>query len=234
MIKELKSHINTFSHFLFPHHCEGCGSDVLNEEDILCAKCFYQLPATNFFTIPDNPIEKKFYGRINIINAASAYYFTKDSLIQHLLFQLKYHYNKEVGSYFGKKMGYLLKDASRFQDIDVLIPLPLNPKKEAIRGYNQAAIICEGIATVWNKPILKMAVVRTLFTETQTHRSRIDRWENMQGAFAIANATALEGKHILLVDDIVTTGATLEACGTAILEIKNTRLSFAAVANTMY
>ena len=233
MIEELKSYITHFSHLLFPHHCEGCGSDVLNNEDILCAKCFYQLPETHFFTIPDNPIEQKFYGRIDFIHAASAYYFTKDSLLQHLLFQLKYHHNKEVGFYFGRILGHLLLETPRFQDIDVLVPLPLNPKKEAARGYNQAAIICEGIAAVWNKPILKNAVIRTLFTETQTHRSRIDRWQNMQGAFEVANATALEGNHILLVDDIVTTGATLEACGAAILTTKNTRLSFAAVANTL-
>lgn len=233
MIEGLKSYINHFSHLLFPHHCEGCGSDVLNEEDILCARCCYQLPETNFFAIPENPIEKKFYGRINFIQAASAYYFTKDSLIQHLLFQLKYHQNKQVGFYFGKKLGYLLMETSRFQDIDVLVPLPLNAKKEAIRGYNQAAIICDGIAAVWKKPILKQAVVRTLFTDTQTHRSRIARWQNMQNVFEVANATALEGKHILLVDDIVTTGATLEACGAAILGVKNTRLSFAAVANTV-
>lgn len=232
MIDELKSYVNHLSHFLFPHHCEGCGTDTLNDNDVLCTKCFHQLPETNFFDLPGNPVEKKFYGRINIINAASAYYFTKDSLIQHLIFQLKYHHNKEVGIYFGRKLGYLLQQTSRFQDIDALIPLPLNPKKEAERGYNQAAILCEGITRIWHKPILKEAVVRSQFTETQTHRGRIERWENMQGVFEVADASVLEGKHILLIDDIVTTGATLEACGTVILKIKNTRLSLVSLANT--
>jgi ComF family protein len=233
MITEFRSYLQHFSHLFFPHQCEGCGTDSLNDTDLLCPRCFNQLPETNFFPVPGNPVEKKFYGRISIVHAASAYYFTKDSLMQHLIFQLKYHHHRDLGLYLGKLVGYLLQETGRFKDIDVLVPLPLNPKKERLRGYNQAALICEGISEVWHKPVLPNAVIRTRFTESQTQRGRIDRWQNMQGVFAVADAAAIEGKHVLLIDDIITTGATLEACGAVILQVKNTRLSLAAVANTV-
>ncbi len=233
MAVAFRSYLQYFSQLLFPHHCEGCGTDALNDTDVLCARCLHQLPQTGFFTAPGNPVEKKFYGRIPVAHAAAVYYFTKDSLMQHLFFRLKYHHHREVGFYLGKIMGHLLQESERFQDVDVLVPLPLNPKKEAIRGYNQAAVICEGITAVWHKPVLRQAVVRTHFTGTQTQKDRIDRWQNMQEVFAVADAAAVAGKHVLLIDDIVTTGATLEACGAVILAVKNTRLSLAAVANTV-
>jgi ComF family protein len=233
MLSSIQSYLNDFSHLIFPHNCEGCGTDVLNDDELLCAKCAHQLPTTNFFASPDNPVEKIFYGRLNLVAAASAYYFTKDSLLQHLLIQLKYKNNKDVGFYLGKMMGQMLNESERFKDVDALIPLPLNPKKEQKRGYNQAAIICDGIAAIWNKPVVKSAVVRTLFTETQTQQDRIHRWQNMEGVFAVEDEKAINNKHILLVDDVVTTGATLEACGSAILKIANTKLSIATVAYTI-
>jgi len=218
---------------LYPHHCEGCGTDVLEEDDILCAKCLHHLPVTNFCNAIDNPVEKTFYGRLNFSNATAAYYFTKDSLLQHLMIQLKYRNNKEAGFYLGKQLGYQLQQAERFNTVDVLVPLPLNPKKEIKRGYNQAMVICEGIAAVWQKPILKGVVIRTQFTETQTQQDRIHRWQNMQHVFAVANENAIIGKHVLLVDDVITTGATLEACGAAILKVAETKLSIASVAWTI-
>ena len=221
---------NSISHLLFPHNCLGCATDVLNNDDLICARCATELPETNYFKATNNPIEKTFCGRVKIENAAAGFYFTKQSLMQHLLQQLKYKGNKEVGIYLGKLIGYELQKSIRFDDIEVLIPLPLNAKKEFKRGYNQSMLICQGIASIWQKPVLKDAVIRTVFTETQTNKTRINRWENMDGVFAIANEKALEGKHILLVDDVVTSGATFEACGSEILKISNTKLSIAAVA----
>ena len=221
---------NSISHLLFPHNCLGCATDVLNNDDLICARCATELPTTNYFKAANNPIEKTFYGRVKVENAAAGFYFTKQSLMQHLLQQLKYKGNKEVGIYLGKLIGYELQKSNRFDDVEVLIPLPLNAKKEFKRGYNQSMLICQGIASIWQKPVLKDAVIRTVFTETQTNKTRINRWENMDGVFAIANEKALEGKHILLVDDVVTSGATFEACGSEILKISNTKLSIAAVA----
>jgi len=233
VLQKLKSYLNDFSHLLYPHNCEGCGTDVLNDDAILCTKCLFDLPETNFTNTKNNPVEKIFYGRLNIIAATAAYYFTKNSLLQHLMIQLKYRNNKDVGFFLGKQLGYQLQESERFNDIDVLVPLPLNPKKEKKRGYNQAMIICEGIASVWQKPVLKNALIRTQFTETQTQQDRIHRWQNMQHVFAMADKNSLQGKHVLLVDDVITTGATLEACGNTIVNIPNTQLSIATLAWTI-
>jgi ComF family protein len=146
--------------------------------------------------------------------------------------QLKYKGNKEVGVYLGKLLGYQLLQSNRFNDVDVLVPLPLNPRREFKRGYNQAMMICEGIAEVLQKPIASTAIIRTIFTETQTKNDRIHRWENMDGVFAVVDETNIKDKHVLLVDDIITTGATLEACGKVILEHSPKAVSIAAVAYT--
>ena len=147
--------------------------------------------------------------------------------------QLKYKSNQQAGIYLGKRLGEQLNVSERFNDVDAIIPLPLNPKKEFKRGYNQAKIICDGIVSVWNKPIIDDAVVRTHFTETQTHQDRIHRWQNMQSVFSISHPKVLKNKHILLIDDVITTGATLEACAAAILKISGTKLSIATVAYTI-
>ncbi|MBA4196901.1 MAG: ComF family protein [Chitinophaga sp.] len=233
MLSTLQSYIKDFTHLIFPHHCEGCGTDVLNDEDLLCAKCLHELPVTNYFSSHGNPVEKIFYGRCKIESAASAFYFTKDSLLQHLLVQLKYKSNKEVGYFLGKLAGLQMQQSNRFKNIDALVPLPLNPKKESKRGYNQAAIICDGMAEVLQIPVLNNAVERVLFTETQTKQDRIHRWQNMENVFAIKDLTGMQGNHILLVDDVVTTGATLEACANAILKNKNVKVSIATVAYTI-
>jgi ComF family protein len=221
---------NSISHLLFPHNCLGCATDILNDDDSICARCAAELPITNYFKSANNPVEKIFFGRLKVENGGATFYYTKDSLIQHLMVQLKYKGTKEVGYYFGRLMGTELKKENRFNDVDAFIPLPLNEKKEFKRGYNQAMEICKGIASVWQKPIINNAVARTIFTETQTHENRINRWLNMEGVFAIDNQKAIEGKHILLVDDIITTGATLESCGAEILKVANTKLSIACAA----
>lgn len=224
---------NSVSHLLFPHNCLGCSTDILNADDLLCAKCFSDLPETNFAASANNPIERIFFGRLNIEQATASYYFTKDSLLQHLLKQLKYKSNQEIGLYLGKLLGHHLKTSGRFNSVDVLVPLPLNKKKQYKRGYNQAEIICKGIITEFNRPIINHVSVRSVFTESQTTENRISRWQNMEGVFDVTNESEIEGKHILLVDDVITTGATLESCGSKILNVKNTKLSIACVAFTI-
>lgn len=233
MIASIKSYTNNFLHLLYPHYCIGCGTDVINDDDLLCIKCIFALPKTTFFELPDNPVEKIFYGRLKLEAAASAFYFTKDSLLQRLMIELKYKNNKEVGFFLGKLVAQQMKISNRLNEIDILVPLPLNPKKEQKRGYNQAKIICNGIASVLQKPIAEKAVIRTHFTETQTKQDRVHRWQNMENVFEVADITSIQGKHVLLVDDVVTTGATLEACGRSILNIPNTKLSIATIAYTI-
>lgn len=233
-MKQLLRHsLADFLHLFYPHHCEGCGTDVLYDQQFLCARCLSRLPVTGFFGVRNNPVEKIFYGRVGLQAAGAAYYFTKQSLLQHILVQLKYKGNREAGFFLGRKMGYILQTCEAFADVDALLPLPLHAKKEFTRGYNQAAVICEGIASVWRKPVWNTAIERASFTETQTRQNRISRWQNMEQVFAVTDMKLLEGKHLLLIDDVVTTGATLEACGQAILSAPGTRLSIATVAYTL-
>ncbi len=233
MIATIKAYLNYVAHYIFPHHCEGCGTDIIENEQMLCAKCVTQLPETGFFSAADNPVEKIFYGRVPLVSAAAGYFFTKESLVQHLLIQLKYKGNKEMGIYLGKLIGYQILESKRFESIDALVPIPLNPKKEFKRGYNQAAAICEGIEAVIKKQTISNAIGRKKNTETQTHQHRVERWQNMEFVFEVTDAKTLAGKHILLVDDVVTTGATLEACAQTIISIPETKVSIAAVAYTL-
>jgi ComF family protein len=232
--------INTLNRFtkdllglFFPHYCEGCGSDVVQENQLLCLQCLARLPETKFFHATGNPVEKIFYGRIKIESAGAAYYFTKDSLVQHLITRLKYHGNKEIGVYLGKLMALHISESNRFDAVDHIIPLPLNEKRLYKRGYNQAALICEGISAMLDIHVLYNAVTRKVFTETQTKKDRVSRWQSMQDVFEVKDMRSLENKHVLLVDDIITTGATLEACGNALLKVPGLRLSVAALAWTI-
>jgi ComF family protein len=216
----------------YQHNCIGCGSDVIDKENFLCLECLSDLPHTNFAMHANNPLEKKFWGRIALTSAMSEFYFSKESIVQNMIHELKYRGNKKAGMYFGNLMGKSLLNSNRF-DVDILIPLPLFERKERLRGYNQSEILCNGISEIINKPVIKNNVIRKVFTETQTKKHRIERWKNVEDIFCVTDPKSLEGKHILLVDDVITTGATIDACGTEILKIENVKLSIAALALTM-
>lgn len=216
-------------HLAFPHICEGCGTDIVAMDHYLCIQCLSKLPDTHFERHAHNPAEKIFWGRLPITAAAAKYYFTKESTLQQLLHQFKYKDHQRLGLYLGRQMGHMLANNPRFEDVDVLVPLPLFPEKERRRGYNQALILCKGISEVWQRSIINDAVVRVRATESQTKKNRVERWQNMEDRFQLKDPAALAHKHVLLVDDVVTTGATLEACGCAILEAGNTYLSIATL-----
>jgi ComF family protein len=230
MIAQVKNMVSSAVHLFYPHLCTGCGSDLLEETNLLCLKCIHDLPHTNFAGFEGNPVEKHFWGRLPITAAHSEFYFSKEFLIQHLIHQLKYKADTQIGFYLGELMGKTMLQSSRFTSIDALIPLPLYPDKEHKRGYNQAAIICNGISSVMSVPVLNGHVIRKHATETQTRKHRTERWENVKGSFKVVKENILRGKHLLLVDDVITTGATLEACGSVILEVENLKLSMATLA----
>lgn len=217
-------------HLLYPHHCNGCGSDLLPETHLLCIHCLNDLPHTQFAQFENNQMERIFTGRINIKAGHSEFYFSKGQMIQHLIHQLKYKGNQKVGHYLGTLMGKTLKNSDRFNRIDAIVPLPMHQKKEFKRGYNQASIIADGIAEILCVPVLNNAVIKFKSTDTQTKKQRMERWENVEEVFVVQKKELLEGKNILLTDDVVTTGATLEACGHVILGVKNTTLSIATLA----
>ncbi|WP_298301634.1 ComF family protein [Hydrotalea sp.] len=233
MMVSLKNYWQHFSRLFFPHLCEGCGTDILPTHAMLCTRCCMQLPATGFFTTADNPVEQSFYGRVPIAAGAAAFYFTKHSLLQHLLFQLKYNGHQKMGIWLGQQVGHQIAAVNRFKPIDIIVPLPLHPKKEQLRGYNQAACIAQGISTVINKPLVCHALSRARYTQTQTQKNRAARWENMEDAFTVLFPQLLQHQHVLLVDDVITTGATLEACTTALLAVPVASVHIATVAYTI-
>lgn len=222
--------LHAVMHLFYPHVCKGCGSDILEDENLLCLHCINTLPHTNFALHANNPVEKIFWGRLPLASAMSEFYFAKGTVIQHLVHEFKYKGNKDVGMYLGAMMGSSFVSNNRISNIDALVPLPLYADKEHKRGFNQSAILCDGISEVMNIPVITGNVIRKRFTNTQTKKHRAERWENVQGSFEISNSSQLTGKHILLVDDVVTTGATLEACGREILNINDVRLSVATLA----
>jgi ComF family protein len=215
-------------HLFFPHICVGCGTDLLDKESTICIRCMDTMPETQFELHTNNPVEKLFAGRVNLVAASAQFYFTKESLMQRLIHQFKYKNNKELGWQLGKIMGHQLKRSNRFY-ADALIPLPLFPAKERKRGYNQAKLLCQGIAESLSVPILDNVVIRPHHTETQTRKGRIERWINMEGKFIVQRPELIQDKHILLIDDVVTTGATLESCGNELLAAENVRLSIATL-----
>lgn len=233
MQQVLKESFHGIAHLFFPHCCVGCNAVLDNRKEILCYVCSSLLPRTLFETKVGNPIEKSFYGRLPIASASAAFYFSRDSVLHQLLVSLKYKQHKEVGWFLGRMLGYQLARSLRFQEIELLIPVPLHNNKLKIRGYNQAALIAEGIQSVWPRKIVLDAVIRTAFSASQTTSNRIDRWQKMQGVFQLGNQASIQGKNILLIDDVATTGATLEACGNALIQGKPTSLSFATVAYTL-
>jgi ComF family protein len=217
----LSEWLHDATHYFFPHQCTGCGSDTIAKDALLCSYCIANLPNTNFAANNENPIEKIFWGRAAIKAAHAEYYFSKSSLIQHLIHQLKYKGNKDIGHFLGEMLGNSLINSHRFANIDYLIPLPLFAKREKKRGYNQAAIICNGMSTD--------VLARKYFTETQTKKQRTERWQNVNESFMVKNQQKIYQKNILLVDDVITTGATLEAGANALLQC-NTTISIATLA----
>jgi len=220
-------------HLFFPYVCCGCGSDLLTENILFCIHCQASMPVTRFEYFTDNPVEKIFWGRVQIHAATAHLYFTGGSQVQHSLHLLKYKGRKEIGIYYGQQMGASLKCASRFNDCEIIIPLPLYASREKKRGYNQASLIAHGVSEKLKIPVINDAIVRIKKTETQTHKSRIQRWKNMESTFEVSNPLKISGKHILLIDDVVTTGASLEACARVLLDNPGVKVSIACLAHTV-
>ena len=222
--------INDFSRLFYPNICASCGRDLYNNKNLVCWLCIKELPKTGFECHADNPAAKIFYGRLPFQQAFSWLFFNKGSVTQHLIHQLKYRKNIDLGRYLGEMMAISMISSGLYNDVDVLVPLPLNKKKLLKRGFNQAMVICEGMAAALNIPIETVAVYRKKYTETQTKKSRVQRLANVEEVFDVMDGHLLENRHALLVDDVITTGATMEACGKTLLGISGLKLSLASLA----
>ena len=227
-----KSYFTDFLSLIFPVLCQACGASLHNTETPICTNCLFNLPRTWYHMLPQaqNPVAKTFWGRVPLRNASAYYRFTKSGKVQHLLHALKYNGRQDVGHTIGRFYGADLAADKNYQSIDAIVPLPLHPARQRKRGYNQAQAFADGLATQLRVSVLPHACARAKHTTTQTDKGRYDRWTNTQGIFEVKNPQALTGKHILLVDDVITTGATIEACAQAILQVPNTTLSVAAIA----
>ena len=216
-------------HLLFPHLCEGCGFSGLNPDQYLCLQCYLKLPETLFFNYNNNPVERIFFGRLKSENSGALYYFTKGSLIQKLMHEFKYKHNEQLGSFLGRIMANSIKSSGRFTEIEFVIPVPLHVKKQQKRGFNQAAVLARAIGKVLNVPVIENAITKNEDSGSQTKKNRIERWENVEGKYEIVNIEILKGKNILLIDDVITTGATIESCGKTLLTIDGLTLNLAAL-----
>lgn len=222
--------IEDFFSLFYPKLCAACGAHLLQQEELVCTQCLYNLPKTNYHRIEENPVEQVFWGRAKIAAATAYFFFEKDTRFAKIIHQLKYRGMKEIGIEMGRIFGAELKETSRFNEVDLIIPVPLHWKKQKKRGYNQSELIASGIAESMGKPIVTNILYRAVETETQTRKSRYKRWKNVENIFRVRSADKITGKHILLVDDVITTGSTLESCATTLLKENNTKVSVATLA----
>ena len=218
-----------FAGLFWPNVCACCSSGLMRGEQYICSHCLYELPVTHFHKEQDNPVAQIFFGRVMVEYATAAYFFRKGNSVQHLVHQIKYKGEKEMGMMLGKETGKILCDTC-FSEIDLIVPVPLHPKKLRKRGYNQSEWIARGVADVLDKPMDVQTLMRRFLTTSQTRKKRFDRWENVNSGFGLTNSDTFAGRHILLIDDVITTGATLEACIHAVLTAPESRVSVATLA----
>lgn len=217
-------------HVFYPEVCEYCGCELGGDERVLCLQCTFQLPRTGYHHLPDNKSADIFSGRVPITRATSFVYFTKQGIMQHLLHRFKYRNRKETGKYMGVLLAEEMKKTGWLDTIDCIVPVPLYKSKAYRRGFNQACLFADGIAEVSGIPVLPQAVKRTRNTATQTRKTRAERMENVRDVFRVLQQEQLKNKHILLTDDVLTTGATLESCALELLKIEGVRISIATIA----
>jgi ComF family protein len=231
MIKSLISQVTaSLTHLFYPALCESCNNDLNGDEKVLCLHCALQLPFTAFHLKQENKTFQTFIGRVPIEKATSLVFFTKDGQIQHLLHRFKYKGRKEIGVQLGNLLGTELKKCGWSDNIDIIVPVPLHKAKQHWRGYNQAHIFAEGIAAATDLKVCSDVLERSKKTATQTRKSRAGRVENVRDVFKLRKPDQLKNKHILLVDDVITTGATLEACALSLLQIEGLKVSIATIA----
>jgi len=215
---------------LFPNLCNACGITLFQSEHLICTKCLFDLPFTDYHIHAENRVAKQLWGRTPFHSAMALLYFRKGAKVQNLIHNLKYNNKTDVGILLGNLLGERLKDSPLYQNIDLIIPVPLHHKKLRSRGYNQSAFIAAGTAEQSGVNFDEAILTRNRATETQTKKSRYNRYENMRGVFEVPNPEFIKGKHILLIDDVITTGATLEACASVLLNNGASKISIAALA----
>lgn len=226
----MNSWVYNFLSLIYPKVCQACGNSLFKNEEVICTYCMYHLPKTNYHEEEDNPVIRHFWGKVNIVSASSYYFFDKGQKVQKLIHHLKYKGQKEVGVRIGELYGYELAKSNLFNSADIILPVPLHKSRLRSRGYNQSEYFAKGLSSAMNIPVADNFVVRNKKTETQTRKNRFSRWENVSEVFSLTSKANIEGKHILLADDVITTGSTLAACAEVLLKDKSTKVSVASIA----
>ncbi len=218
----------------FPEYCLACSETLVKGESLVCTTCCYALPQTTYHQEPsDNLVAQKFYGKVPITYAIARYRFQKSGKVQAILHSLKYKNKPMIGKIIGKRYGVILKQANLEKKFDLVVPVPLHRSRLRQRGYNQSDYFAQGLAEGLNIPWSNKCLQRTRATSTQTAKNQLERLRNVEGAFFVLDDTLVRGKHLLLVDDVVTTGATLEACSMELLAAGSKEISVATIAATI-
>ena len=219
-----------FTNLFFPKLCLACNYKAPPRNQDFCLKCLKELPKTTYHFEVENDFTKRFWGRVKLEAGASMYLFAKKSRVKNLIHNLKYQGQKQIGETVGKYYGRQLKSSPLFQEIDLIVPVPLHWKKERMRGYNQSFHFALGLSETMDLPILKDGLIRNVYGDSQTKKSKEERLQNAMNDFEVNRPNELKGKHILLVDDVLTTGATIEGCSTKLLELEGTKVSAVTIA----
>ncbi|MDR0768594.1 MAG: ComF family protein [Dysgonamonadaceae bacterium] len=224
--------IQTFISLFYPKLCVLCGDPLVEGENYFCLECFLKLPKTNYHLNVENPATARFAGKIPLVKAASYLYYNKGGISQTLIAEIKYKDNRDLGEWMGAFVAKEWLPSGFFSGIDCLIPVPLHPSKERQRGFNQAEAIAAGISRITNIPVDTENVFRTRANVSQTKKDSFERWKNTVGLFDVKNPDAFKDKHILIVDDVLTTGSTIESVAQSILKANGVQINFLSLAIT--
>lgn len=217
----------------FPNVCMCCENGLTNSENTICTYCLHELPLTNYTLTNSNAVLKIFYGRITLEKATALLYYHKKGIVQNLIHNLKYGNQQSIGEFIGNWLGTEMKESNQFTNIDYIVPIPLHKNRLKERGYNQVTTFGKTLAKILDVSYIENVIIRKSANKTQTHKGRFDRWKNVTELFYITNVSFFENKHILLIDDIITTGATIESCYNELIKTKNIRISVAVMAITV-
>lgn len=222
--------INDFMSLIYPRYCEACEGLLYRHERVICNKCTLSLPKSNFHLNNTNPIILALGGRVPLQQATSLFIFEKDGKVQNLLHALKYENQQNIGVLMGNTFYNDLKASSFFEGINYVVPVPLHKKKQASRGYNQSECFAKGISETSGIALNTTTLIRQHETSTQTKKRKYERWENVKDVFALSDPDAFKNEHILLVDDVITTGSTVEGVWQALKDVEGIQISVATIA----
>ena len=217
-------------HLFFPPVCAGCKTVLIANENVICTKCRHEMPLTQHHLNPENEAFKKFYGRIPVEQVSALLYFHKKGIVQELIHNLKYRGQEEIGFVLGEWYAEELKNHHLLQTVDAIIPVPLHPKKFRERGYNQVTEFGNALSKSLDIPVNTTILFRQVYSKTQSQKNRLGRTEGIDSVFDVSFSESDHNHHFLLIDDVITTGATLEVCAKALLKIPGAKISIVCMA----